>query len=198
MLMLETAQEFFSKKREKELRERREADRQQLLRWERLQLGKIVLYIYTPNIFLYQTYYFYFTVKMQRAQGIVSRSTSVAATPMVPTPMQTPSISSVALILTAPSPDPIKSSAVLSASSTVNVPPLSLSGGVGGEGAGLLFSPSVLCLLFLIKVFSCERSNTRCRSSYGRTKGRVYVRQNQSGTKEVLGVGCGILCDWVK
>ena len=39
MLMLETAQEFFSQKREKELRERREADRQQLLRWERLQLG---------------------------------------------------------------------------------------------------------------------------------------------------------------
>jgi hypothetical protein len=42
MLLLETAQEFFSLKREKELKERREADRQQLLRWERLQLGNFI------------------------------------------------------------------------------------------------------------------------------------------------------------
>lgn len=40
MLMLETAQEFFSQKREKELKERRHAEEQQQQRWERLQLGE--------------------------------------------------------------------------------------------------------------------------------------------------------------
>eukprot|EP00026_Physarum_polycephalum_P000140 Phypoly_transcript_00140.p1 GENE.Phypoly_transcript_00140~~Phypoly_transcript_00140.p1 ORF type:complete len:2155 (+),score=404.49 Phypoly_transcript_00140:732-6467(+) len=113
MLMLETAQEFFLQKRERELTERREADRQQLLRWERLQL-----------------------VKMQRAQGIVSRASSVSGTPMVPTPAQTPSVSTAALIPVPASPvEQSKNQAVLNASATVIVPPLALpsSGGSGVE-----------------------------------------------------------------
>lgn len=55
MLMLETAQEFFCQKREKELKERREAEEQQQLRWERLQLGILLLPLQHPFIVFFSS-----------------------------------------------------------------------------------------------------------------------------------------------
>lgn len=42
-LLLQTAQDFFQQKREKEMRERQEAHKQQLLRWERLQQSNFLI-----------------------------------------------------------------------------------------------------------------------------------------------------------